>query len=199
MHKKYKNEAYPEEIKEAINEITTELTFKRGQTITALANMRNNLYYLTSGAARVYYLHAGKEHTYSFAFNNEFISLSHPLLNDSNFTVTIEFLENTTLMSIPLDGVERLLKDIDRDSAGKIMYNILSNVHSHMVHLEERILMLQTYSAPERYQWIINRYPRILERANISQIASYLGVTKETLYRIRSGKYKYDKISSGKP
>lgn len=199
MQKNYKNGAYSDEIKEAIDEITTELTFRRGQTITAIANMRNNLYYLISGAARVFYLHGGKEHTYSFAFNNEFISLSHPLLNDSNLTVTIEFLENTTLMSIPLDGVERLLKDMNRDSAGKIMYNILSNVQSHMIHLEERILMLQTYSAPERYQWIINRYPLILERANISQIASYLGITKETLYRIRSGKYKNDKNSSGKP
>ncbi len=167
----------------------TEMTFRRGQTISALADMRNNLYYVDSGAARVFYLHGGKEHTYSFAFNHEFITLSHPLLTDSNYIVTIEFLENTTLVSFPLDDVHKLLKSCSQNLVGKIMDNILKNIHDHMIHLEERILMLQTSSARERYEWIISRYPQILERANITQIASFLGMTKETLYRIRSGKY----------
>ncbi len=183
------NESYSDEIQQAINDLMTEMTFRRGQTISALADMRNNLYYVDSGAARVFYLHGGKEHTYSFAFNHEFITLSHPLLTDSNYIVTIEFLENTTLVSFPLDDVHKLLKSCSQNLVGKIMDNILKNIHDHMIHLEERILMLQTSSARERYEWIISRYPQILERANITQIASFLGMTKETLYRIRSGKY----------
>lgn len=182
-------ESYSDEIQQAINDLMTEMTFRRGQTISALADMRNNLYYVDSGAARVFYLHGGKEHTYSFAFNHEFITLSHPLLTDSNYIVTIEFLENTTLISFPLDDVHKLLKSCSQNLVGKIMDNILKNIHDHMIHLEERILMLQTSSARERYEWIISRYPQILERANITQIASFLGMTKETLYRIRSGKY----------
>jgi len=187
--KPIEKESYSDEIQQAINDLMTEMTFRRGQTISALADMRNNLYYVDSGAARVFYLHGGKEHTYSFAFNHEFITLSHPLLTDSNYIVTIEFLENTTLVSFPLDDVHKLLKSCSQNLAGKIMDNILKNIHDHMIHLEERILMLQTSSARERYEWIISRYPQILERANITQIASFLGITKETLYRIRSGKY----------
>lgn len=49
--------------------------------------------------------------------------------------------------------------------------------------------MLQNTSARERYQWVVDRYPRLLERSTVTQIASFLGVTKETLYRIRAGKY----------
>lgn len=181
---------YPEEIDEAIHGIITELSFRRGETISTLADMRNNLYYVISGAARAFYLHGGKEHTYSFAFNGEFITLSHSLLADSNYLTTIEFLESTSIAMIPLDGMQNLLKSFSHKGAEKIMEEILKNLHQHMVHLEDRILMLQTYSAKERYEWIIKRYPQILERANLTQIASYLGMTKETLYRIRSGKYK---------
>lgn len=48
---------------------------------------------------------------------------------------------------------------------------------------------MQTLNATQRYRWLINRYPRILESATTTQIASYLGLTKETLYRIRNNKY----------
>ena len=37
--------------------------------------------------------------------------------------------------------------------------------------------------------WLTSRYPRLLHVATITQIASYLGVTKETLYRIRNNNY----------
>ena len=59
----------------------------------------------------------------------------------------------------------------------------------HVLALEERLDALQTMSAEERYRWALKRYPRITECATLTQIASFLGVTKETLYRIKSGKY----------
>jgi hypothetical protein len=55
--------------------------------------------------------------------------------------------------------------------------------------LEERITVLQHYSARERYLWALERYPRLTECATVTQIASFLGLTKETLYRIRSDNY----------
>lgn len=56
-------------------------------------------------------------------------------------------------------------------------------------YLEERIYTLQCMNATERYDWAIKRYPRLTEYATVTQIASFLGLTRETLYRIRSGKY----------
>ena len=61
---------------------------------------------------------------------------------------------------------------------------------AHVKYLEERVMLLQTASAPERYRWMEKRYPRVIERATMTQVASFLGITKETLYRIRSNKYK---------
>ena len=41
----------------------------------------------------------------------------------------------------------------------------------------------------ERYEWVVTRYPRLLQRATLGQIASFLGITQETISRIRSEKY----------
>lgn len=178
------------EITEALLQIITEQTFKRGDTISAIGEMRSYLYFMTSGLARVYYLKSGKEHTYSFAFNGEAISLSKPLLSNNDYSATIEFLETSSVSILKFEALEQLIKQFDPSIAKTLIGFFLNGLRVHTANLEERIIMLQTCSAPERFNWLINKHPKVLERANITQIASYLGVTKETLYRIRSGKYK---------
>jgi len=51
--------------------------------------------------------------------------------------------------------------------------------------LEERITSLHIESAEERYRSLIDDFPDILQRVNLGHIASYLGITQETLSRIR--------------
>ena len=58
----------------------------------------------------------------------------------------------------------------------------------HVQYMEEVMYMLRL-EAPDRYRWVLNKYPQILEAVSLTQLASFLNITKETLYRIRSGKY----------
>jgi len=51
--------------------------------------------------------------------------------------------------------------------------------------LEERITSLHTESAEERYQSLVTNHPHLLQRLSLGHIASYLGITQETLSRIR--------------
>ena len=62
-------------------------------------------------------------------------------------------------------------------------------LYEYAGYLEERLFNLYNASARERYEWVLRRYPRLGEVATTTQIASFLGITKETLYRIRGGKY----------
>lgn len=175
------------EMELSINSITTERSYKRGEIISEMGYMCNHLFYILSGSARIYYISGGKEHTYSFAFENEVIALSKQLLKDSNYVTTIEFLEPTKLAIFPIEQLQILMRNYGK--LEKITQYIIHRLLSQMAVLEERILVLQTYSATERFEWLMKRYPKISERANLTQIASFLGVTKETLYRIRAGKY----------
>lgn len=174
---------------QALQQIITEQTFKRGDTISAIGEMRSYLYYIITGSARVFYLSSGKEHTYSFAFEEEVISLSHPLLSNEDYLATIEFLETSKVAMVRFETFHEVLQQFDKSISVAFVKHLLKSILQHTADLEDRIVMLQTCSAPQRFHWLINRYPKILERASITQIASYLGVTKETLYRIRAGKY----------
>jgi len=53
---------------------------------------------------------------------------------------------------------------------------------------EERALALRTLSAKDRYENLIKAHPEILQKATLGQIVSHLGITQETLSRVR-GKY----------
>lgn len=177
------------ELESVIRRLIIERQFRRGDTISALPELTSHMFYINSGSARVFYVSGGKYHTYSFAFENEFVSLSHPLLNHPELMVTIEFLQPSTVSMLPFDKLHNLFHDYDRNITDKVLNVFIRGMIGHISSLEERVLMLQTLSAPERYRWLINTHPEILGRATLTQIASYLGVTKETIYRIRSGKY----------
>lgn len=93
----------------AFRQLIAERLYKKGETISSMTDMRNHLFYIMSGSARVYYISGGKEHTYSFAFENEYISLSYPLLKDSDYVTTIEFLEPTLVATVSFEKIQSLI------------------------------------------------------------------------------------------
>ena len=56
----------------------------------------------------------------------------------------------------------------------------------HLTRLQERIMALQFYTAKERYDLLQEKNPEVLQKAQVSHIASYLGISLETLSRIRA-------------
>lgn len=168
----------------------SERQFRRGERFEGIHALRSLAFYIRKGSARTFYHHMGREHTYSFSFDDEFISMPFSLFRhvpDAN--VTVEFLENTELIFMPIDDTRKLIQNYGNEHVAEVASYVISMLFEQYQTVEERMLVFQSFSASERYNWLINRYPKILERATITQIASYLGVTKETLYRIRSGKY----------
>lgn len=177
------------ELEESLRSVMCEHHFRKGDTIRGTVNLTTFAYYISKGSARVYYTHKSKEHTFEFAFENEFITVSRSMARKLGDTLTIQFLEPTSVIFMPHLRMKELLGDsgtID-DTAGLIFMS--TALMQYADHLEERVGVMQSLGADERYRWILHRYPRITECANATQIASFLGITKETLYRIRNGKY----------
>lgn len=175
------------ENEQKLRSLIEQRSFRRGEIIN---NHNNNMliqsFYIVHGSARAYYTRNGKEHTYSFAFDDEFVMIPHMMTHHhSDSTMSIEFMEPTDVVFIP----HARLRDSVSDNPYEANLFQIAALRDYCRVLEERYLMLQNTSARERYQWVVDRYPRLLERSTITQIASFLGVTKETLYRIRSGKY----------
>ncbi len=178
------------EMEARIMDLMETRTYKRGDMITGTGTLDFSSFYIVSGSARVFYLMNGKEKTFSFSFEDEFIAVSRHLIDSGDNTLSIQFLEPTTVIALKHAEMKRI---IDMKKHHKNMTEILLFVNMALFkmtqYLEERLVQFQQASARDRYEWAIKRYPRLLEVANGTQLASFLGLTRETLYRIRSGDY----------
>lgn len=172
-----------------IREVIIEKTYKRGDTITVDSDFPLHIYYISRGSARSYYMRGGRERTYSFAFEDEVVDTPLSLLNIPDTFLYIEFLEPTEVCIIPRLDVKEILERHKNDYALELASYFIPILLEHTRRLEERLLMFQLMNASERYNWFVTTHPTVTERATLTQIASFLGIAKETIYRIRSGKY----------
>lgn len=172
-----------------LRKIMQERVFAKGDVVQGAKNLASYAYFLTQGAARFFYTAGGKEHTMSFSFGGEFVMLSRHVVRAHPDTVAIHFMERTNVIFVPHLKLKNLLDDSDAvsDTEGLLFLN--AALLQYGLFLEERIDVMHSLSADERYRWVMKRYPRLEECATTTQVASFLGLTKETLYRIKGGRY----------
>ena len=172
-----------------LRKVMREHVFAKGDVVHGVKDLSSYAYFLTKGAARLFYTAGGKEHTFSFAFAGEFVMLSRHVAIAHPDTVAIHFLEPTHVIFVPHLKVKNLLDDYDAvtDTEGLLFLNV-ALLH-YKQFLEERVDVMQSLSADERYRWVMKRYPRLSECATTTQVASFLGLSKETLYRIKGERY----------
>lgn len=92
----------------------------------------------------------------------------------------IEVMENSILYCIDYEQLQNLYKTYpDLNRIGRLLSE------KYYIELEERVLSLQFKTAEERYRHIVENKPALLQKASLGQISSYLGISQETLSRIR--------------
>jgi CRP-like cAMP-binding protein len=93
----------------------------------------------------------------------------------------IQLLEGSILWAISKDSLAKLLNEYHEvERLVRIAYE------NYYIRLEERYVNAQFKTAAERYQDLLQQTPHILERVPLGYIAAYLGISPETLSRIRS-------------
>lgn len=178
----------PTEGEEKLRALSSSRKFRKGERITAPSDIRFLGFYLCRGAARVSIISGGQDRTCSFAIDNEFIALPTSILPSDKVTLSIEFLEPSEVISFPLEKSHQMFLEEVSLADGAFSF-ILAALMDYSRSLEERLLVMQCADARQRYAWFCKRYPKIVDRVSSIHVASFLGITKETLYRIRSGKY----------
>lgn len=155
-----------------------ELKIKKGQILQRQGELNTKVYHVKSGLLRSYSIDKnGKENIFLFAPEGWTIADSNgPEIPSVLF---IDALEDSTVIVLP--------KDIKRERA-----NVAAFI-KRMGVLQDRILMLMSTHAIERYEHFIKTYPKIAQRVPQHMIASYLGITPETLSAAKKGRYKKNK------
>ena len=138
-------------------------------------------YIIKNGAARIYHFKDGKDITSYFAFEGEAITAIDSLLQQERSKYNIELLEDSSIFSVSYEEIEKFYqKSIIHERFGRLY---LQQVY---VDLVQRIEDIQFHTAQERYDNLLIKQPHILQRVALKHIASYLGITQETLSRIRT-------------
>ncbi|GGX31331.1 Crp/Fnr family transcriptional regulator [Aquimarina muelleri] len=156
------------------------LGIKKGEVLVKEGQYSDKAYFIVQGCSRAYYLKNGKDISDWFAFENDFISSINSFFRNIQSPHFIEVLENSTLLEISRDSIIELsdkYHDFERLSK-----TIVTNT---MLRLQERIVSMQFQSAEQKYKDILSTHPNITQRIPLTHIASYIGITLETLSRIR--------------
>lgn len=141
------------------------------------------IYLLIKGAARSYYLKNGKEvHTW-FAFEDDVVG-SLRNYNDMPSRETIELLEDSILLGFNIQLIKPLMV-----GHVEISSMVIKALEDYTLYLEDKLYYTQLRTARERYDALLKYEPKTLQRVPLTYIASYLGISRETLSRLRAGQF----------
>lgn len=167
----------------ALSEALQRVQLKKTDNLLTEGSICRNMYFLENGCIRGYYLLDGKEVTHWFAFENDFVTSFHSFITETSSIENIQLLEDSVLWSISRESLYRLYdKFPEIERLGRMA------CEKYYIRLEERYVNAQFKTAAELYKQMVEANPQFLQRVSLGHIASYLGISQETLSRIRSKK-----------
>lgn len=154
---------------------------KKGEILLKPGEIIKKTFFVESGLLRLYSIHpSGKEYILHFASENHLITDRNSLFFNEKSSFFIDAIEDSQIIILNSDFQE-LLSESGHDTSEK--HTLL--LHNHIRQLQKRINQLLGASAEERYLDFIKTYPNVFQRVPQWMIASYLGITPESLSRVR--------------
>lgn len=174
------------EAEEFLYSISKEKTLSKGEVLIRQGQVVKKTFFVTAGCLRSYCIDKnGKEHTLLFAIKDWWISDYIAIHTDELATLTVECLTDSKVIEFnakELDGIHSRFPEFESYQR--------HNLERHVVSLQKRILSQLQLSAAERYDLFLKQYPDIEKHTRNYHIASFLGITQESLSRIRVEKAK---------
>jgi CRP-like cAMP-binding protein len=157
--------------------------FKKGDVLLKEGNVCRTFYFVEKGYLRTWYNKDGVPINLNFAFEGEFTTNLRSLKGRKPSDLTIEAGEDVVVSAFNVDAINTL------PDAQHYMSHFIRRLAIHvLLASEEHSNLFKLYTPTERYHYIEQNNPKLLQRISLSQMASYLGVTRETLSRIRAKK-----------
>lgn len=154
---------------------------KKGGNFITEGKICKRIAYINKGLFRIYYLKDDIEVNTCFCKENSITSSFESFVNRTQSKESIQAIENSTLITISNDDLSKLY---ELSSMWQSVSRLLTE--KECLRLSNRATSLSFETAKEKYQNLLTYQPEIIQRVSIQDIASYLGVSRETLSRIRS-------------
>lgn len=153
---------------------------KKGEYLLKEGQRINEIAFIETGILRIYYLTEGKEINNHFFLENDYAVSYMDFLKNTPSRYYIQAIEDCELITFHSDTLQQAYHQSKNwERFGRL---IAENVLSMVTTRFESFLFL---SAKERYLNMLNDYPEYIQRIPLYHLASYLGIERESLSRIR--------------
>lgn len=174
----------PEEVNTVV-ENTVVKTFKKGTVLLHEGEVSKECFAVIKGCVREYYLKDGLEKTTAFFTEGEPVNSFSSYTNQIPSKHFLECAEDCTMTVGNQSLVDEMCERIPR-----LTDFIRREVERDTGKLQERMATFMTSTPEERFTHLMETNPGLINRVPQHQIASYLGVTPESLSRIKKRLYK---------
>jgi CRP-like cAMP-binding protein len=179
------NKIYPlnNKIMEFMSSRTTFKKVSKGKFLLKPGEYCKDYYYIHKGILRSYIKYGEKEITIWINPEGEITTSIRSIAGSRVSDEYIQVIENAEMVIIPFDAMRELYDTFpEMNRVGRML------LEEYYAASEERVFIARLQNAQARYQHFINSRPELLNRIPLKYVASYLGITLETLSRLRAKK-----------
>lgn len=168
-------------IQDSLSSKTKIRNLKKKELLLEPNKMIHSIFYVNRGLLRGFFYQKRKDITTWFSLEGEIATSISSLITGKASLEGIEALEDCELGEIPYDDLNKMYENYPEfNKLGRMLMEF------YYIELEERAVHFQFKTAIERYAYFLSKYSHAFHRIPLTHIASYLGITKETLSRIRN-------------
>ena len=166
----------------AVKSVLTKKNYQKGDYLLSKGELCNSIFYIQEGYCRAHYDYGGQPINTNFYFESEFATNIRSLKQGIGSEYAIQAEEDMVVIIFDRDKLYTLFdKSVEVDAMGrKLMEGILAQQ-------EEQAELFKLNSASLRYDYMQKIQPQIIKRIPLEHIASYLGMSLETLVSIHKG------------
>ncbi|MFM9837321.1 MAG: Crp/Fnr family transcriptional regulator [Cyclobacteriaceae bacterium] len=170
-----------EKAKEALSSVTHIKKYKKGDYLLQQGEVCKNSFLIQQGVARKFYLTEEKEITTELFFENDIAVSLQSYTSQQPSHEFVQAIENVTVSVTNYQAFQKIKKQHT-----SLLELDLMLTEYYAMWLEERLFLFHSMDATQRYQLLLSEQPHFIQQIPLTYLASYLGISLETLSRIRA-------------
>jgi CRP-like cAMP-binding protein len=166
---------------EQIEKVMAKRFVKKRKTLLTEGDISRYIYFIEKGALRSFTVDKdGVEHIIQIGLEGHWIGDLSSFITQAHGNVSIEAIEDSEILLLPHHDLERLYEQVP--ALERYFRQLFQRAY---VSLQQRLSSTVSQNAEERYRLLVSDFPQIAARIPLIYIASFLGITPESLSRVR--------------
>ena len=156
------------------------VAMKKGGWLLREEQVCRSIFYIEEGLVRSFRSEDGRDTNLDFSFEGDFVTHLRSLRSGTGADYSLQALERIKVVELSESRLRALYHEsAEIESFGRQL------VEGKLMQQEAHAHFFRLHTPAERYQYVTDRHPEMLRRISLSNLASFLGISRETLSRIR--------------